>query len=428
MLVVHSNPLAEPGSGDAGGMTVYVRQVARALAARGVEVDIYTRFDSGRSPAVETLFPGVEVFQVEAGPPNLAKEEIPPFLPEFTANLMGILASTGTSYDLIHSHYWLSGRAASLLSRRLEIPFVHTFHTLGRVKNDRRVPFEPVEPEGRLDGEAKVIAEADAIVASTLEEREWLLDLYAAHPERIRLIPPGVDHTLFAPGDRDEARASLGFTDERIMLFVGRLQPLKGADTAIRALKHLFEWGRLKPEQARLVIVGGPSGPAGGGEPDRLRRLVAELGVTGSVTFIPAKPQTELPTFYRAADVSLVPSHTESFGLVALEAQSCGRPVVGSAVGGLKTVVRHGQTGFLVDPSSPAAFAERAWRILSDAPLASAMSRLAVCSSEEFSWKRSAGELYDLYSLSTRSNAISRNGSKDAKKPIKSRRKLSPRS
>src|SRR5437870_2386588 len=414
MLVVHSNPVAEPGVGDAGGMTVYVRQMARALAARGLEVDVYTRRDAADTPRESKLFPGVVVRQVTAGAPELSKEEIPAYLPELTANLACEVERRGLSYDLIHSHYWLSGKVASILSARWRIPFVHTFHTLGRVKNEGRAHGEPVEPDSRLRGEARVIAEANAIVASAQDERGWLIDLYAAHPERIHVIPPGVDHSMFrpgdvpgqGPGDRGAAKAllgpGLGLAGKRVLLFVGRLQPLKGADTAVEALAHLVARGRLDRDEAVLMIVGGGSGLSGATEPDRLRRMAGSLGVGDMVRFVPAQPHSELPGFYRAADVCLVPSHSESFGLVALEAQACGTPVVGAAVGGLRSIVRHGQTGFLVQPGASAAFAERVWRVLSDPPLATTMGRLALCSSGDFSWDRSAAELHELYTASAR--------------------------
>jgi D-inositol-3-phosphate glycosyltransferase len=249
-----------------------------------------------------------------------------------------------------------------------------------------------------------VIAEANAIVASAPDEREWLIDLYAAHPERIHVIPPGVDHSMFRPGDREAAKAALrlpgglpgGLSGKRLLLFVGRLQPLKGADTAIEALGHLVAWGRLRKEEAVLVIVGGASGVAGAAEPARLRRLAEDLGLADVVQFVAAQPHTGLPRYYQAADVCLVPSHAESFGLVALE------PVVAAGVGGLRSIVRHGQTGFLVQPGASAAFAERVWRILSDQPLATNMGRLAVCGSSDFSWERSADELFDLYAESAR--------------------------
>lgn len=396
MLVVHSNPLAEPGTGDAGGMTVYVRQLARSLAARGLQVDIFTRAD-GSAVGESAPSPGVRVVPVPAGPAALAKEELPAYLPEFAGRLGRWVEERGLTYDLIHSHYWLSGRVAAVLSRRWGIPFVHTFHTLGRVKNRRLRRGDVPEPERRLAGEARVIAESNAIVASTTEERDWLVDLYAAHPERIRLVPPGVDHETFRPAPREEAKAALGVAGKRVLAFVGRLQPLKGADIAVRALGHLVAWDRADLSTVRLLVVGGPSGPSGGAERERLVRLVADLGLGSAVEFVPARPHADLPRYYQAADVCLVPSYTESFGLVALEAQACGVPVVGSAVGGLKAIVRHGCTGFLVEPGAAEAFAERSWRILSDPGLATAMSRLAVCSSTEFSWDDCAAELHDLY-------------------------------
>lgn len=410
MLVVHSDPVAEPGVGDAGGMTVYVRQMARTLAARGLEVDIYTRRDSAGRPGEVTLFPGVVVRQVSAGAPGLPKEEVAAHLPEFTANLAWDVERRGQSYDLIHSHYWLSGKVASILSARWKIPFVHTFHTLGRVKNQWRAQGEPVEPDSRLRGEARVIAEAEAIVASAPDERESLVELYAAHPERIHVIPPGVDHAMFRPAEggaagREAAKGRLGLGGRRVLLFVGRLQPLKGVDTAIEALSHLQAWGRLGPGEAVLLIVGGGSGPGAHREPARLQKMAEALGVADAVRFIPAQPHSQLPGFYQAADVCLVPSHTESFGLVALEAQACGTPVVGAAVGGLRSIVRHGRTGYLVQPGAGGALAERIWQVLSDAPLADSMGRLAVCSSGDFSWDRSGDELYGLYAESARGYA-----------------------
>lgn len=421
MLVVHSNPLAEPGEKDAGGMTVYVRQMASSLAQRGIEVDIFTRRDSTVSPAEVTLRPGVRVIQIEAGAPDLLKEQIPSHLPEFAANLLGYVEEAGLGYDIVHSHYWLSGKVAGIVSARWDVPFVHTFHTLGREKNRARRPGDLLEPEFRLDGEARVIADACAIVASTPEERRALIELYSAHPERIHLIPPGVDHSTFRPDDREAAKQALGFGGKKVLLFVGRLQPLKAADIAITALGHLVDWGRVRPQQVQLLIVGGSSGPSGAGEIERLTALATALGLSDSVSFVPAQPHHRLPAFYQAADVCLVPSYTESFGLVALEAQASGVPVVGSAVGGLKAIVRHGQTGFLVTPGSSEAFAERAWRVLSDERLADGMGRLAVCSSGEFAWDKSAGELHDLYSSGTRSEGCEPAEMWSGKKPPGSR-------
>lgn len=427
MLVVHSNPLAEPGEGDAGGMTIYVRQVAAGLAQRGIEVDIFTRRDSPDAPAQSTLQPGVRVILIDAGAPELAKEHIASHLPQFTANLLAHVESSGRSYDVVHSHYWLSGRVASIVSARWAVPFVHTFHTLGREKNRVMRPGDRPEPEGRLVGEAKTIAEACAIVASTVEERKALIDLYSAHPERIHLIPPGVDHQRFRPGDRLRAKASLGLGGKKVMLFVGRLQPLKAADTAIAALGHLVDWARVSAEQVALLIVGGSSGRSGKGEVERLRKLAAELGLAGAVNFVPAQPHERLPQFYQAADVCLVPSYTESFGLVALEAQASGVPVVGSAVGGLRWIIRHGQTGYLVQPGASQSFAERAWQVLSDPVLAASMGRLAVCSSGDFSWDRSAAELHDLYTAGVHSSDCSPESLGSGKKHFESRTIVVPR-
>lgn len=407
MLVVHSNPLAEPGEGDAGGMTVYVRQMAHSLAQLGIEVDIFTRRNSDSAPQEVFLHPRVRVVQIGAGDPGLSKEHLPAHLPEFTANLLATVRRMGTLYDVVHSHYWLSGRVASIVGNRWSIPFVHTFHTLGREKNRFRRPGDRMEPEGRLAGEARVIADACAIVASTPEERRALVELYSAHPERIHLIPPGVDHAVFRPGDPAAAKEQLGLAGKKVMLFVGRLQPLKAADVAIQALWHLTDWGRLDRDEVRLVIVGGASGASGLDELQRLRSRVEELDLEGVVRFVPAQPHAALPTYYQAADVCLVPSYTESFGLVALEAQASGIPVIASSVGGLRSIVRHGQTGFLVRPGAAESFAERTHRLLCDPALAASMGRLAVCSSGEFAWDRSASELHELYAAGARSTDCS---------------------
>jgi D-inositol-3-phosphate glycosyltransferase len=421
MLVVHSNPLAEPGSGDAGGMTVYVRQMAASLAQRGIEVDIFTRRDCANTDTVVALRPGVRVIQVEAGAPDLSKEQIPAHLPEFSANMLRMVEDSGISYDVVHSHYWLSGKVAAIVAARWEIPFVHTFHTLGREKNRARRPGDLLEPEFRLDGEARVIADACAIVASTVEERKALIELYSAHPERIHLIPPGVDHSTFRPEDRNAAKEALGLAGKKVMLFVGRLQPLKAADIAIEALGHLVRWKRVGLDEIRLLVIGGSSGQSGSGETERLMAMADEQGLSEAVQFIPAQPHHRLPGYYQAADVCLVPSYTESFGLVALEAQASGVPVVGSAVGGLKAIVRHGQTGYLVSPGASESFAERAWMVLSDPRLSESMGRLAVCSSGDFAWDRSAGELHDLYTAGSRSNDCSPSSMWSGKKPFGSR-------
>lgn len=409
MVVVHSNPLLEPGEGDSGGMTVYVRQMARNLAAVGVQVDVFTRKDVSETPEVVELEAGVRVIQIPAGDPRLSKDEIPAHLPEFTCNLINFVErapnsarSPGSSgpnvpYDMIHSHYWLSGRVAGRLSERWGVPFVHTFHTLGRVKNGKLAANDEPEPKSRLCGESRVISQADAIVASSPQERQWLTDLYSAHPERIHMITPGVDHDLFTPGDSEGSKAALGLGGKKVLAYVGRLQPLKGPEIAIQALDALRTSAPELAGEVTLLVVGGPSGNGGASEAVRLHALTSELGLEGSVRFLPARPQSQLPEIYRASDVVLVPSHSESFGLVALEAQACGVPVVASDVGGLKSIIKDGATGFLVDPGSPEVFAEGAARLLDDPALAKAMGSEAVAWGNRFSWKRSVDCLRELY-------------------------------
>lgn len=398
MLVVHSNPLAIPGAGDAGGMTVYVREMARAMAARGVAVDIFTRRDDAEAPEVTPLYPQVRVIQIDAGDPSLPKEEIPAHLPEFTSNLVDAVTRLGVSYDVLHSHYWLSGQVAAILKNRWNIPFVHTFHTLGRVKNEFLRDGDPLEPEGRLLGEGRVIDEACAIVASTIEERSWLIDLYAAHPERVHLVAPGVDHDLFSPADRDSAKRFLGLEGKQVLLFVGRLQPLKGVDTAIKALHELRSCHGFDMSSIKLLIVGGASGSSGATEPEKLRALARCLGLEDAIEFVSVQPQERLPSFYQAADVCLVPSHVESFGLVALEAQACGVPVVASSVGGLRSIVNEGKSGFLVCAGDHVGFADAAARILRNPCLSTLMTKKSVDIAKKYSWDRSAEEMYGLYS------------------------------
>lgn len=382
VLSLHTSPLAQPGTGDGGGMNVYVRSLAGALARAGVDCEVYTRaWRRGLAP-VESVEPGFRVHHVAAGPPApVLLDQLSGVVDEFTAGVLERLEG-GARPDLIHANYWLSGVAGHALKHELSLPLVSTFHTLERVK-------APVVASGdprRSQAELEVIGCSDSILASSSEERDQLRRLYGADPERIEIVPPGVDHELFAPGDRRAARHGLGIGDGPVVLFVGRIQRLKGVDVAIEALA-------LGPPKARLIVVGGPSGPGGESEMQRLRRLVERFDVGSRVTFVPPQPHGGLAAYYRAADVCLVPSRSESFGLVALEAAACGTPVVASAVGGLRTLVDHGRSGFLVEGPDAEAFAMHVTELVERPALASEMSIAATARSRRYSWSITAARL-----------------------------------
>jgi D-inositol-3-phosphate glycosyltransferase len=317
---------------------------------------------------------------------ELAKEELVGVVDEFAAGVAGALERLGP-VAAIHANYWLSGVAGHALKHELELPLVCTFHTLARVKAASDDP----EPEARARAEARVIGCADAICASCSDEAAQLVRHYGADPARIELVPPGVEHAFFSPGPRRGARAALGLGDHPVLLFVGRIQPLKGATVAVRALAH------LDVPDAQLLVVGGPSGPEGEAELCRLHELVSDLGLAGRVRFVPPQPHHLLSTYYRAADCVLVPSRSESFGLVALEAAACGIPVVAAAVGGLRTLVEHGRTGFLVEGRDPMAFAAFTDEILTNPRLAAAMGAAAAARAARFRWSTSAARLRRIY-------------------------------
>ncbi|MGH2683071.1 MAG: D-inositol-3-phosphate glycosyltransferase [Actinomycetota bacterium] len=394
VLSLHTSPLDQPGTGDSGGMNVYVRALSERLADRGVAVDVFTRCSGRGVPQVEEMSPLVRVIQVQAGPcAPVAKEDLPTHLPQFTGGVMG--GGEGR-YDLVHAHYWLSGSAGRAVKRAWDVPLVASFHTLGKVKNLALA--DAPEPPRRLGGEHAVVRDADLILAPTPAEAAHLVRLYGAGPERLRLVPPGVDLERFRPGPGPEARRRLGLDGRRMILFVGRLQRLKGPDVAIRAFA---EAARRRPDlfdEAVLVLMGGPSGPGRpGAEMARLERLAREVGVAGRVRFVPPVPHQELPAFYAAADVVVMPSRSESFGLVALEAQSCGVPVVASAVGGLPYVVADGQTGFLVPPGDHQAFADRLVLLLGHPGLRARLSGAARRHASRFSWERTADLVHSVY-------------------------------
>ncbi|QFZ23612.1 D-inositol-3-phosphate glycosyltransferase [Saccharothrix syringae] len=399
VLSVHTSPLEQPGTGDAGGMNVYIVQTATRMARRGVEVEIFTRATSSELPPVAELAPGVKVRHVIAGPfEGLGKEELPGQLCAFTAGVLRAEARHEPGYyDVVHSHYWLSGQVGWLARERWAVPLVHTAHTLAKVKNLALAVHDTPEPRMRVIGEEQVVAEADRLVANTEVEARELVELYDAEPRKVLVVPPGVDLERFTPGDTAAARAALDLPPDAVVLaFVGRIQPLKAPDVLLRAAAEMV--ARDPGLRARLVVlvVGGPSG-TGLKTPDELVRLAAELGISDVVRFLPPQGGAALARVYRAADVVAVPSHNESFGLVALEAQACGTPVVAAAVGGLPVAVRDGVSGALVDGHEAARWA----RALADVALRPAhreeLATNAVGHARRFSWDRTTESLLAAY-------------------------------
>ena len=385
VISMHTSPLVQPGTGDSGGMNVYVRELSASLAQAGVDVKVYVRTWAEGLPERVAVEPGVEVVHIPAGPVDLAKEDLPSVIDEFADGVAADLA--GTDVDVLHANYWLSAVAAHRIKHRLDLPLVATFHTLARVKAEAG----DAEPLARARAEAEVIGCCDAICASNPVEADQLVEFYRAPRDRIEMVPPGVDHAFFSPGDRSGARTALALDDRRTLLFVGRIQPLKGLTVAVNALALLAD------RTARLVVVGGPSGAEGPAEWDRVQALVDRLGLRDRVTFVPPQPHHLLSTYYRAADVVVVPSRSESFGLVALEAAACGVPVVAAAVGGLRTLVRDDVTGFLVDGRDPADMASRVDELLAHPGRADAMGRAAAAEARRYAWPATAGRLRRLY-------------------------------
>lgn len=398
VLSVHTSPLAQPGTGDAGGMNVYVLQTAVELARRGTEVEIFTRATASNVPPVQEAAPGVLVRNVVAGPfEGLDKHDLPTQLCPFTAEVLRQEARHLPGYyDLVHSHYWLSGQVGWLARDRWRVPLVHTAHTLAAVKNAALAEGDCPEPATREIGEKQVIAESDRLVANTAEEARQLVELYGADAERIDVVPPGADLTCYRPGDRAAARAALGLAaDEQIVAFVGRIQPLKAPDVLVRAAAEVL---RDDPERSlRVLIVGGPSG-SGLERPDALIELAAELGIAERVSFLPPQPPDRLVLVYRAADLVAVPSYNESFGLVAIEAQASGTPVLAADVGGLGTAVRHEDSGLLVPGHRTSDWANALRLLLDDPDRLHRMSERAVAHAANFSWAHTADGLLASYS------------------------------
>ena len=389
VLSVHTSPLAQPGTGDAGGMNVYVLQTALELARRGVEVEIFTRATSSTDQPIVPVAPGVLVRNVVAGPfEGLDKNDLPTQLCAFTA---GVLRAEATHepgyYDVVHSHYWLSGQVGWLAADRWAVPLVHTAHTLAAVKNAALAAEDSPEPPMRSIGEQQVVDEADRLIVNTEHEAQQLISMHQADPVRIDVVHPGVDLDTFTPGDRQAARAALGLdSDASIVAFVGRIQPLKAPDVLLRAAAEL--------PGIHVLIAGGPSGN-GMSTPDDLVQLADGLGITDRVTFLPPQSRDDLVLVYRAADVVAVPSYSESFGLVAVEAQACGTPVVAAAVGGLPVAVRDGVTGALVNGHDTDDWAKALGDIFARDP--AGMRRAAVEHAAGFSWGHTVDALLSSY-------------------------------
>lgn len=378
VLSVHTSPLAQPGTGDAGGMNVYVLQTALHMATRGVEVEIFTRATSSADPPTVRVAPGVLVRNVVAGPfEGLDKYDLPTQLCAFTAGVLRAEANHEPGhYDIVHSHYWLSGQVGWLARERWAVPLVHTAHTLAAVKNAALADGDAPEPPLRAVGEQQVVDEADRLIVNTEDEARQLVSVHQADRDRIDVVHPGVDLQVFTPGDRGAARAALGLpADQPTVAFVGRIQPLKAPDVLLRAAALL--------PGVRVVIAGGVSG-RGLAEPDGLQRLAAELGMADRVSFLPPQPRERLVDVYRAADLVAVPSYSESFGLVAVEAQACGTPVVAAAVGGLPVAVADGRSGALVPGHEPQRWAQAVNGLLNSDP--AALRSAAIEHAAQFSW------------------------------------------
>ncbi len=385
-LSLHTSPLAQPGSGDSGGMNVYVRELTAALAQAGHDVTTFVRATSPDQPEVVEVEPGCRVVHVRAGAFDLPKEGLPGVVDQFADRVAEHLRGDFPA-DVVHANYWLSAVAAHRLKHELRVPFVTTFHTLGRIK----AAGGDDEPDARLQAEDAVVGCSDAVCVSCREEGQQFRQWYGDPPGVVEIVAPGVEHAFFAPGEQRGARWALGLdADAPTLLFVGRIQPLKGAELAIGALAELRA-------DTRLLLVGGASGTEGQAEFARLVALAQSLGVADRVQFVEPQPHHILSTYYRAADVVVVPSRSESFGLVALEAAACGTPVVAAAVGGLLSLVDHGQTGFLVAERTPSAYARAIGSLFDDPAGAVAMGHRAHQRAQRYTWSFAAARLRRLY-------------------------------
>jgi D-inositol-3-phosphate glycosyltransferase len=405
MISLHTSPLDQPGTGDAGGMNVYVIELSRRLAARGIAVDIFTRATSSLLQSEHEVADGVLVRHIHAGPfEGLTKGELPGQLCTFAREVLRAEAGHPIGwYDAIHSHYWLSGQVGALARDRWAVPLVHSMHTMAKVKNEALADGDSAEPLQRVIGEEQVVEAADMLIANTDIEAKQLVNLYDADPTRVEVIHPGVDLSVFSPRSQAEARLRLGLpVDAHVLLFAGRLQPLKAPDVLLRAVSILLDQDPSLRTRLVVPVVGGPSG-TGLEHPEALAQLASALGLDDVVRFVPPVPQTELADWCAAATLVAVPSYNESFGLVAAEAQATGTPVVAAAVGGLPTVVRDRHSGLLVDSHRADDWAGALRRIVDDPDLRARLSAGAIEQSHLFAWERTADRTLEVYRQAARS-------------------------
>ena len=394
--MVHTSPLDQPGIGDAGGMNIYVVESAQRMAAMGVEVDIFTRRTETDQPEIVEISKGVRVRYFDCGHGHLTKEQLPAHILGLSKEFLRIVRNE--NYDAIHSHYWISGKVAMPAAAELGIPLVHTMHTMARVKNLNLAEGETPEPMIRVQGETQVASAAQALIANTDSEAASLVSLYEACPDIVHVVAPGVDLYTFTPGQgRKTARETIGTPlDALVVTFVGRIQPHKGPEVLIRATSELVKHSPLMRSKLIVNIIGGASG-ANTEEVERLQELTTWLGIDDVVHFAPPIPRAELPQWYRAADLVCVPSYSESFGLVALEAQACGTPVIATAVGGLRTAVADGISGVLVDGHDPKAWSSVIARLLQEPQRRVLLSMGAVEHASHFGWDATARGTLDIY-------------------------------
>ena len=403
MLSMHTCPLATLGGKETGGMNVYVRDLSRELIRRGSIVDVFTRSQNPKVPQIShALGHGARVIHIPAGPQApMDKNMVFQHIPEFVERVLSLTEREGRTYDVIHSHYWLSGWAARELRAAWDVPIIQMFHTLGHMKNSVAQSESEKESEQRLHVERQIVAFTDRLIAATPLERAQLTWLYGADPAKISVVPAGVDTNLFSPRPKSQAKAFLGLPDQqRLVLFVGRIEPLKGIDTLIRAVDLVLRRHPDWKDSLALSIIGGipdDSPETRSQEMDRLQKLREELGLTDLIAFLGAKSQDTLPYYYSAAEVVVVPSHYESFGMVAVEAMACGTPVIASKVGGLSLTVQDGITGYLVPDRDPVSLSERIELVLSNPELARAIGQRASEWANRFKWPNIASRILEIY-------------------------------